>query len=153
MLHLRAMCKISVHPRPSLLRPPRCVSGQTSLEDRKQCRRQYNIWWLRTQRGHQRDEKLGQSSSKRELHHVLCLKNYARQRTFEKIHPPTVMDLFKEIPLKSKNTAWELASEAVFMQGQAIKFLTTNSRRRTFARNVDFSFIVSGSERTFTFRV
>ena len=31
--------------------------------------------------------------------------------------------------------------------------VTTNSRRRTFARNVDFSFIVSGSERTFTFRV
>ena len=30
---------------------------------------------------------------------------------------------------------------------------TTNSRRRTFARNVNFSFIVSGSERTFTFRV
>ena len=31
--------------------------------------------------------------------------------------------------------------------------MTTNSRRRAFARNVDFSFIVSGSERTFTFRV
>ena len=30
---------------------------------------------------------------------------------------------------------------------------TTNSRRRAFARNVDFSFIVSGSEKTFTFRV
>ena len=31
---------------------------------------------------------------------------------------------------------------------------TTNSRRRAFARNVDFSFIVSGSERiTFTFRI
>ena len=30
---------------------------------------------------------------------------------------------------------------------------STNSRRRAFARNVDFSFIVSGSERTFTFRV
>ena len=30
---------------------------------------------------------------------------------------------------------------------------TINSRLRTFARNVDFSFIVSGSERTFTFRV
>ena len=30
---------------------------------------------------------------------------------------------------------------------------TTNSRRRAFARNVDFSFIVSGSERTFTCRV
>ena len=30
---------------------------------------------------------------------------------------------------------------------------TINSRRRAFARNVDFSFIVSGSERTFTFRV
>ena len=30
---------------------------------------------------------------------------------------------------------------------------TTNSRRRAFARNVDFSFIVSGSERTFNFRV
>ena len=29
----------------------------------------------------------------------------------------------------------------------------TNSRRRAFARNIDFSFIVSGSERTFTFRV
>ena len=29
---------------------------------------------------------------------------------------------------------------------------TINSRRRAFARNVDFSFIVSGSERTFTFR-
>ena len=28
-----------------------------------------------------------------------------------------------------------------------------NSRRRAFARNVDFCFIVSGSERTFTFRV
>ena len=28
-----------------------------------------------------------------------------------------------------------------------------NSRRKAFARNVDFSFIVSGSERTFTFRV
>ena len=28
-----------------------------------------------------------------------------------------------------------------------------NSRQRAFARNVDFSFIVSGSERTFTFRV
>ena len=27
----------------------------------------------------------------------------------------------------------------------------TNSRRRAFARNVDFSFIVSGSERVFTF--
>ena len=26
-------------------------------------------------------------------------------------------------------------------------------RRRAFARNVDFSFIVSGSESTFTFRV
>ena len=31
--------------------------------------------------------------------------------------------------------------------------VNTNSRRRAFARNVDFSFIVSGSERTFTFRV
>ena len=31
--------------------------------------------------------------------------------------------------------------------------ITTNSRRRAFARNVDFSFIVSDSERTFTFRV
>ena len=31
--------------------------------------------------------------------------------------------------------------------------VSTNSRRRAFARNVDFSFIVSGSERTFTFRV
>ena len=30
---------------------------------------------------------------------------------------------------------------------------TTSSRRRAFARNVDFSFIVSGSERTFTFRL
>ena len=29
----------------------------------------------------------------------------------------------------------------------------TNSRRRAFARNVDFSFIVSGSEKTFTFRI
>ena len=29
---------------------------------------------------------------------------------------------------------------------------TTNSRRRDFAQNVDFSFIVSGSARTFTFR-
>ena len=29
----------------------------------------------------------------------------------------------------------------------------TNSRRRVFARKVDFSFIVSGSDRTFTFRV
>ena len=28
---------------------------------------------------------------------------------------------------------------------------TANSRRRAFARNVEFSFIVSGSERTFTF--
>ena len=31
--------------------------------------------------------------------------------------------------------------------------MTINSRRRAFARNVDFSFIVSGRERTFTFRV
>ena len=31
--------------------------------------------------------------------------------------------------------------------------VTTNSRRRALARNVDFSFTVSGSERTFTFRV
>ena len=30
---------------------------------------------------------------------------------------------------------------------------TTNCRRRAFPRNVDFSFIVSGSDRTFTFRV
>ena len=30
---------------------------------------------------------------------------------------------------------------------------TANSRRRAFARNVEFCFIVSGSERTFTFRV
>ena len=30
---------------------------------------------------------------------------------------------------------------------------TINPRRRAFARNVDFSFIVSGSERIFTFRV
>ena len=30
---------------------------------------------------------------------------------------------------------------------------TTNSQQRAFARNVDFSFIVSGSERTFTFCV
>ena len=29
----------------------------------------------------------------------------------------------------------------------------SNSQRRAFARNVDFSFIVSGTERTFTFRV
>ena len=33
------------------------------------------------------------------------------------------------------------------------KQVYTNSRRRAFARNVDFSFIVLGSERTFTFRV
>ena len=33
------------------------------------------------------------------------------------------------------------------------ELVTTNSWRRAFARNVDFSFIVSGSERTFTFRV
>ena len=31
--------------------------------------------------------------------------------------------------------------------------VTTNSRRRAFARNVNFSFIISGSERSFTFRV
>ena len=31
--------------------------------------------------------------------------------------------------------------------------VSSDSRRRAFARNVDFSFIVSGSERTFTFRV
>ena len=31
--------------------------------------------------------------------------------------------------------------------------LTANSRRRAFAQNVDFCFIVSGSDRTFTFRV
>ena len=31
--------------------------------------------------------------------------------------------------------------------------LVKNFRRRAFARNVDFSFIISGSERTFTFRV
>ena len=31
--------------------------------------------------------------------------------------------------------------------------LVTNSRQKAFARNVDFSFIVSGSEKTFTFRV
>ena len=33
------------------------------------------------------------------------------------------------------------------------ELVTTNSRRRAFAQNVDFSFIASGSERTFTFRV
>ena len=33
------------------------------------------------------------------------------------------------------------------------ELVTTNSQRRAFARNVDFSFIVSGCERTFTFRV
>ena len=32
-------------------------------------------------------------------------------------------------------------------------YKNTRGRRRAFARNVDFSFIVSGSERTFTFRV
>ena len=31
--------------------------------------------------------------------------------------------------------------------------LAVNSRRRAFARNVEFCFIVSGSERTFTFRI
>ena len=31
--------------------------------------------------------------------------------------------------------------------------LVVHSRRRAFARNVDFCFIVSGSERTFTFRI
>ena len=33
------------------------------------------------------------------------------------------------------------------------KALRREGRRRAFARNVDFSFIISGSERTFTFRV
>ena len=37
--------------------------------------------------------------------------------------------------------------------GRELIVITTNSRRRAFARNVDFSFIVSDSERTFTFRV
>ena len=30
---------------------------------------------------------------------------------------------------------------------------TTNSQQRAFARNIDFLFIILGSERTFTFRV
>ena len=34
-----------------------------------------------------------------------------------------------------------------------LELVTTNFRRKAFARNVDFSFIVSGSKRTFTFRV
>ena len=39
------------------------------------------------------------------------------------------------------------------LRRELIVHWTTNSRRRAFARNVDFSFIVSGSETTFTFRV
>ena len=37
--------------------------------------------------------------------------------------------------------------------GNLVVVVTANTRRRAFARNVDFSFIVSGSERAFTFRV
>ena len=38
-------------------------------------------------------------------------------------------------------------------KGKKKYYDTSNSRRRAFARNVHFFFIVPGSERTFTFRV
>ena len=41
----------------------------------------------------------------------------------------------------------------VSSEGPSSGVSSDNSRRRAFARNVDFSFIVSGSEITFTFRV
>ena len=55
-----------------------------------------------------------------------------------------VLSLPQTIKEKSTFRAKALRQELV---------VTTNSRRRAFARSVDFSFIVSGSERTFTFLV
>ena len=57
-----------------------------------------------------------------------------------------VLSLPETIKEKSTFRAKALRRELVVLS-------STNSRRRTFTRNVDFSFTVSGSERTFTFRV
>ena len=43
--------------------------------------------------------------------------------------------------------------KSTFRAKALLSGVTTNSRRRAFARNDDFSFIVSDSEKTFTFRV
>ena len=61
---------------------------------------------------------------------VLLLPETIKKKSYSKNHNPLIIDVSSEGPS-----------------------LETNSRRRAFARNVDFSFIVSGSERTFTFRV
>ena len=47
----------------------------------------------------------------------------------------------------------ETVQEKSTFRAMALRRELVNSRRRDFARNVDFSFIVSGSERTFPFRV
>ena len=47
----------------------------------------------------------------------------------------------------------ETIREKSTFRAKALRSRRPNSRRRAFARNVDFSFIVSGNERTFTFHV
>ena len=65
-----------------------------------------------------------------------------------------VLSLPETIREKSTFRAKALRRELVVGVGEKHAWLsptpTINSRRRAFARNVDFSFIVSGSERTLT---
>ena len=76
---------------------------------------------------------------------VICRTNVASVGSvFNDTRKVKVLSLPETIKEKSTFRAKALHRELV---------VTTNSRRRAFARNVDFSFIVSGSERTFTFRV
>ena len=49
--------------------------------------------------------------------------------------------------------SFQLKEKSTFRAKALRRELIVTVTRRAFARNVDFSFIVSGSERTFTFRV
>ena len=62
-----------------------------------------------------------------------------------------ILDISLPETIKKKSTfrAKALRRELVVTPDEG----PSNSRRSAFARNVDFSFIVSDSERTFTFRV
>ena len=53
---------------------------------------------------------------------------------------------------KGSLTSWNDKGK-IDVSSEGTSSRVSNSRRRAFARNVDFSFVVSGNERTFTFRV
>ena len=86
---------------------------------------------------------------------IICRTNVANVGSvFNDTRKIKVLSLPETIKEKSTFRAKTLRRELVLKKTRMFfpDSPTTNSRRRAFARNVDFSFIVSASERTFTFR-